>query len=176
MSGRAIWRGVSNALLPNERDLVGHGVVLVARRQVNPYLLAAAITAGLSFYGGWTVNQWRHDAHEKQAIEQAAAQQRELHALEQKRSSNVIAAQNVARTRETALRRDADSARDALDSLRTQSDAALSRARSSHDACIVTSSTATELLNQCGKRYTELGAKADRHSSDIETLMGAWPK
>lgn len=168
---------MSNALRSNERDVVGGHVELVAGWQViYTHVATAILSASLSFYGGWTVNQWRHDAHEKQAIEQAAAQQRELHALEQKRSSNVIAAQNVARTRETALRRDADSARGALDGLRTQSDAALQSARSSHDACIVTSLAATELLNQCGKRYTELGAKADRHASDIETLMGAWPK
>ena len=130
----------------------------------------------LAFGGGWQINQWRHDSHEKQAIEAAAVQERELHAMEQKRSSNVIAAQNVARTRETALRRDADSARDALDRLRTQSDAALQSARSSHDACIVTSVAATELLNQCGKRYTELGATADRHASDSMMLIESWPK
>ena len=140
------------------------------------YAATAILSASLAFGGGWQINQWRHDAHEKQAIEQAAAQQRELHRLEQKRSNGVIAAQNVARTREIVLRRDADSARDALDSLRDQSAAALLSARSSHDACIVASSAATELLNQCGKRYTELGATADRHASDIETLMGAWPK
>lgn len=136
----------------------------------------AIISASLAFGGGWQINQWRCESAQKQAIEQAATQERELHAMEQKRSNGVIAAQNVARTREIVLRRNADSARDALDSLRTQSDAAVQNARASHDACIVGSVTATELLNQCGKRYTELGAKADRWVSDIETLIGAWPK
>ena len=140
------------------------------------HVATAILSASLAFGGGWQVNQWRHDTHEKQAIEQAAAQQRELHALEQKRSNGVIAAQNVARTREIVLRRDADSARTELDSLRDKSAAAVQSARASHDACIVTSIAATELLNQCGKRYTELGAAADRHASDIETLVGAWPK
>ena len=143
---------------------------------MNPYLLAAAITAGLSFYGGWQINQWRHDAHEKQAIEQAADQQRELHALEQKRSSNVIAAQNVARQRETALRRDADSARDALDRLRTQSDAALQSARASHDACLVAANAQAVVQSQCTTELQTLARDADGHASDIETLRGAWPK
>ena len=140
------------------------------------HVATAILSASLSFYGGWTVNQWRHDAHEKQAIEQAAAQQRELHALEQKRSSNVIAAQNVARTRETALRRDADSARDALDRLRTQSDAALQSARTSHDACIASTTRFSVALNQCSAEYQAMGATADNWQSDALMLRDAWPK
>ena len=140
------------------------------------YAATALISASLAFGGGWQINQWRHDSHEKQAIEQAAAQQRELHAMEQKRSNGVIAAQNVARTRETALRRDADSARDALDSLRDKSAAALLSARSSHDACIVTASAQAVIQSQCATELTTLGGIADRHASDIETLVGAWPR
>ena len=134
------------------------------------------ILLSLAFGGGWQINQWRHDASQKQAIEAAAIAQRELHAMEQKRSNGVIAAQNVARTREIALRRDADSARDALDSLRTQSDAALSRARSSHDACSIAAAAQAIVLTQCATELTTLGGIADRHASDIETLVGAWPK
>jgi hypothetical protein len=152
-------------------------VVLVARWQViYTHVATAILSASLSFYGGWTVSQWRHDAHEKQAIEAAAAQQRELHALEQKRSSNVIAAQNVARTRETALRRDADSARDALDRLRTQSDAALQSARTSHDACLVAANAQAVVQSQCATELQTLARDADGHASDVETLRVAWPK
>ena len=140
------------------------------------YLAAALISAGIAFTGGWQINQWRHDAHEKQAIEAAAVAQRELHALEQKRSSNVIAAQNVARTRETALRRDADNARDALDILRTQSDAALLRARTSHDACLTSTARFSLALNQCSAEYQAMGAAADNWQSDAVMLRDAWPK
>ncbi len=143
---------------------------------MNPYLLAALISSGIAFYGGWTVNQWRHDAHEKQAIEQAAAQQRELHAMEQKRSNGVIAAQNVARTRETALRRDADSARDALDSLRSQSDAALQSARASHDACLVAANAQAVIQSQCATELQTLARDADGHASDAVMLRDAWPR
>ena len=167
---------MSNAWQRNERDVVGCHVELVAGWQVNPYILAAAITAALSFYGGWNVNQWRHDSEQKQAIEAAAVAQRELHALEQKRSNGVIAAQNVARTRETALRRDADNARNALDSLRTQSDAALLRARSSHDACITSTARFSLALNQCSAEYQAMGAAADNWQSDAVMLRDAWPK
>jgi len=143
---------------------------------MNPYLLAALISSGISFYGGWTVNQWRCESAQKQAIEAAAVAQRELHALEQKRSNGVIAAQNVARTRETALRRDADSARDALDSLRTQSDAALLIARSSHDACIVTANAQAVIQSQCTTELQTLARDADGHASDAKTLIDAWPR
>ena len=143
---------------------------------MNPYLLAALISSGIAFYGGWSVNQWRCESDQKQAIEAAAVAQRELHAVEQKRSNGVIAAQNVARTRETALRRDADSARNALDSLRTQSDAALQSARSSHDACIVTANAQAVVQSQCTTELQTLARDADGHASDAKTLMDAWPR
>jgi len=141
---------------------------------IQAYILTAAITA--AFGSGWQINQWRHDANEKQAIEAAAVAQRELYGMEQRRSNGVISAQNVARTREIVLRRDADSARSSIDGLREQSAVALLGARTSHDACLVASSTATELLNQCGKRYSELGATADRWVGEVILLQDSWPK
>ena len=140
------------------------------------HVATAILSASLAFGGGWKVNQWRHDSEQKQAIEAAAVAQRELHALEQKRSNGVIAAQNVARTRETALRRDADSARTELDSLRTQSDAALLRARSSHDACLVTANAQAVVLNQCAAEYQALAGIADGHASDAQLIFDSWPK
>ena len=140
------------------------------------YAATAILSASLAFTGGWQINQWRHDSEQKQAIEAAAVAQRELHALEQKRSNGVIAAQNVARTRETALRRDADSARTELDSLRTQSDAALLRARSSHDACNIAAAAQAVVLTQCATELQTLARDADGHASDAKTLMDAWPR
>ena len=34
---------------------------------MNPYLLVALISS--AFFGGWSVNDWRHDSKQKQAIE-----------------------------------------------------------------------------------------------------------
>lgn len=143
---------------------------------MNPYLIATLVSWGVVFYGGWQINQWRCESAQKQAIEAAAVAQRELHDLEQKRSNGVIAAQNTARTREIVLRRDADSARDALDSLRTQSDAALQSARTSHAACTVTATAQAVVLNQCAGEYQALARAADGHASDAKTLMDAWPR
>jgi hypothetical protein len=143
---------------------------------INTYAMTALISASMAFAGGWSINNWRCESAQKQTIEAAADQERELHTLEQKRSNGVIAAQNVARKRETALRRDADSARNALDSLRSQSDAALSRARTSHEACTVTANAQAVVLDQCGSELTTLARIADGHASDAQTLMDAWPK
>ena len=143
---------------------------------MNPYLLAWLIGFGMAFYGGWSVNQWRCESAQKQAIEAAAVAQQALHDLEQKRSAGVITAQNTARKREVALRRDADASRDALDGLRKQSDIAMQDARTSHAACTVTAAAQAVVLNQCAGEYQAMARAADAHTSDITTLMDAWPK
>lgn len=152
--------------------MVGRVAQLVAGWQmIQAHILTAALSASVAFGAGWQINDWRHDAHEKQAIEAAATAQRELHALEQARSRASLDAQNLARKRETVLRADAAAARDALAGLREQSALAVQGARASREACIVTTTTATELLNQCSKRYTDLGAAADRHVSDLRLQL-----
>ena len=138
--------------------------------------IITAIITGAAAFSGWQVNQWRHDANQKQTIEAAAVAQRELHALEQKRSSGVIAAQNVARTREAALRRDAAAAQSELDRLRTQSDAALHRARGSHAACLVAADAQAVVQSQCAAELTTLAEAADGHASDARLMLEAWPK
>lgn len=143
---------------------------------MNPYLIATLISWGVVFYGGWTVNNWRCESAQKQAIEAAAVQERELHALEQKRSAGVITAQNTARKREVALRRDADASRDALDGLRKQSALAVQIARASHDACNLTAAAQAVVLDQCGSELTTLARIADGHASDAQMMQDAWPK
>jgi hypothetical protein len=151
---------------------VGHGVALVARWQViYTHVATAILSASLSFYGGWTVNQWRHDASQKQAIEQAAAQQRELHALEQARSRAALDAQNLARQREVVLRADAAAARTELARVRTATQQATDTARADPQACPDTAASLGVVFDQCAAELAELGTKADRHVSDIRTLL-----
>ncbi len=135
---------------------------------MNPYLLAAAITAGLSFYGGWNVNQWRHDANEKQAIAQAAADQRELHALEQKRSSAALGAQVAARKQEARLRADAAASQSALVSLQSSTDAALRAAAADHATCTAVSNSLGELFTASADRYRNVAAQIDQCGIDLK--------
>ena len=137
------------------------------------YVAAGALAGALGFSSAWQIQNWRADAHEKDRIVLAAEQERKLHAVEQAGRDAVIAAQNLARTREAKLRADAAGARNALVGLRAATDGAVSAARASHDACVVAATTTSQLLNECSEKYRELGEVADRHVSDIQTLMDA---
>lgn len=137
---------------------------------MNPYLLVALISS--AFFGGWSVNDWRHDSEQKQAIEAAAVEQRKLHALEQARSNAVLAAQVLARKSEARLRADAATSKSALVGLRDTSSRALQAAASSLAACTAISATYDELLNDSEGRYQELAVKADEHVIDLRVQSG----
>ena len=128
----------------------------------------ALISASLAFGGGWQINQWRHDSHEKQAIEAAAVAQRELHRLEQVRSSSTLAAQVLARKQEARLRSDAAASQSSLVSLRDTSAAALRATAGNLAACVAISATYDELLTDSAGAYRELAAKADEHVIDLK--------
>ena len=140
------------------------------------YLAAALAFLVVGFGSGWEVQKWRMESNEKHRIEAAATQERELYAMEQKRSSNVIDAQSAARKRETGLRTDAAAASDELERLRSQSTAALLAASTSLDACNSLGNTHSELLLNCSKQYAAMASEADQWVSDVKTLTEAWPK
>ena len=102
------------------------------------------------------------------------AQERAARAAIERTTSAVITAQNEAATRAADLRQSADAARSESDRLRESIATAMRAAAASLDACTVTASAIGGLLAQCGREYQELGAKTDRHVSDIKTLMAAW--
>ena len=94
-------------------------------------------------------------------------------------TQKVLDAQNEAKKRETLLRADVQSARNALDSLHHAAD--LSRAAyrltgAPANAGADAADAAVDLFSRCSERYADLAAKADAHVSDIKTLIQAWPK
>lgn len=142
-----------------------------------PYsLIGVAIVASVAFFGGWKVQGWHRDSLEKERAEQKLADVRLSAAVSIRRADNVILAQNAAAARAAVARADADRARSELDGLRAASDAAVSAARASHEACVVTASAQSNVLKQCGESYRGLAEIADRHVNDIKTLTEAWPK
>ena len=143
---------------------------------MNPQLIIAALIAAAGFCSAWKIQDWRMDAKEKDYVEQALFDQRLAATAAIRRTEAVITATNAATVRATALRRDADASRDALDGLRKQSDLAVQDARTSHAACTVTATAQAVVLNQCAGEYQALARIADAHTSDITTLMEAWPK
>lgn len=119
--------------------------------------------------------QWAQD----RAASAEAKTQSEItaRAQEQAWADQQTKERNHAIARETQIRADADGAHVAADSLRAQlTDTARRMSSLAPAACVDTGTALTELLAQCADRYTDLAAKADRHVSDLQTLMGSWPK
>lgn len=138
---------------------------------MNPYVMAWLIGLGVAFYGGWTVNDWRHDAEQKQAVEQAAADQREFHRLEQARISAALGAQVLARKSEARLRADSAASQSALVGLQDATAGALRAAALSHAACTAVSAAYSELLTDSAASYRALATKADEHLIDLRVQI-----
>jgi predicted trehalose synthase len=78
--------------------------------------------------------------------------------------------------RSIAIRRDADSARTAADSLRDEITRTVRDASTSLDACTQRAAALGELCAAVTESHRALAEKADRHTSDLSTLIQAWPK
>jgi hypothetical protein len=136
-------------------------------------LVLALVAAG--FLGGWKTQGWRHEAAEKQRVEQVAEHNIEVQRMATRAQTRVIEAQNAAAERLDSLRVAAAGARAERDRLRDAASASIAAARSGHQACIANASALAEVFGQCAGRYVDLAEKADGHVSDIQTMTDAWP-
>lgn len=153
-------------------------------------LISSLVAAVLAFAAAWTVQGWRYDAeieglkgkHQKAMSDQALdlAEQRTeqiRHVLKAERSqrAQVDQALAAARGREVALQRDVAAVRAQRDGLRDAADAAVRMSGESHGACLSRVAAFREVFDQCAARYGEVAERADRHASDVRTLIEAWP-
>jgi hypothetical protein len=147
---------------------------------MNPLILSALISAAVAGYSTYQVQEWRYGAKEKERVEQesvqALAAKDELRALENRRYTVAAAAQAAAVGRDIDLRRAADGSRAALIGLSHAAEQALREADASHTACTQRAAALNGLLVDSATKYRDLGEKASRHVSDIQTLIDAWPK
>ena len=91
--------------------------------------------------------------------------------------ANVLKAKNEATIREELLRTSAASAQSESDGLRDDLAAIRGQlGQLSRDAVAERAVAISVVLDQCARRYQGLAAVADRHVSDLKTLMAAWPK
>ena len=141
---------------------------------MTPQIIMVAIIALAGFGSGWTIQNWRYGAKENERAQQTLVQIQASAASNIRRADNVIAAQNRANDRAVVLRRDADSSRVELGRLRDE----LARSRSSLTpaACPERAAAIGDVLAECAGAYQDLAGKTDRHTSDIHTLIDAWPK
>ena len=146
--------------------------------QIKLYLTLAAVVA--AFGAGWAVNGLRLNAkidkiqlaYQKAldtSIERARTKEQEWETkLNQERDN--------ATKREIQLRADADSAHSANDGLRLQlSDTARRIAQATPATVADTAVALSELLGNCTTEYLDVAEKAQRHASDVETLIKSWP-
>jgi hypothetical protein len=146
------------------------------------HLIAAAAAA----LAAWLVQDWRLGEQIAQ-LQTAAAEQRAQaaedlteqvrHVLKAERSQHarVAQAERAARAREVLLRDAAAAARAERDSVRDASAAAVRTAQESAAACPERAAALGAVFDQCTARYEALAQRADRHASDVRTLIEAWP-
>ena len=138
-------------------------------------ILAIVVLLG-SFTAGWTINGWRYQSKEKERVEQDLANIRSSAAATIRRADNVIAAQNAEAVRMVLLRNAAAGSRAALLGLSDAAEQALRDAASSHDACRIRADALGDVFRSCAEVLQGVAEKADRHVSDKQTLIEAFPK
>ena len=147
---------------------------------MSPQLLIAAVIASIGFSGGfglaWKIQAGTINKKEAQYAESKLAQVRQSAAADIRRLDNTITAQRAATTREVALRRDRDRAHSELERLRIALQRDMPGSGDATTACTERADPARELFLECAADLTALAGKADRHASDAQSLMDAWPK
>ena len=136
--------------------------------------VAAGIAAGFGLawqLQAWSITQMELDhANERISLQRTARQNAERYVAQ------ISAAQANATTRAVVLRAAADRTRDAGNGLRIKTADAVRTAASDPAACSDTAATLGKLFTAGTDEYRKLAEIADRHASDAQTLIEAWPK
>jgi hypothetical protein len=143
---------------------------------MNITLIVSTVAAAAGFAVAWNLQAHQITKQELNHAQERIEIQRAARVVADRASTAVIVAQNNAAARGAVLRRDADAARAAADSLRDDIDVASRAAATSLAACTVTTTTYGRLLIASTEEYRKLAADCSVHVSDIRTLVEAWPK
>ena len=139
-------------------------------------IIIALVIASMGFGSAWTIQDWRYGSMEVKRAEQKLADVRQSAARDIRIADNTIQAQSEAAKRVAALRRDADTARSALDRLQSDSADALRTSSASLEACTQYAATSSKLFDQCGARLQEVARDADAWQSNALMLDQSWPE
>ena len=147
---------------------------------MNPLLIATLISGAISAVVGfglaWQlqaghITQLKLDqSDERSSIQRTARQNLERY------MQTVSTAQANATTRSVALRTAADRTRDVGNGLRLQTATTVRTAASDPAASADAAAALGAVFNQCSTELESMGEVADRHASDAQTLVEAWPK
>ena len=141
------------------------------------YVLAAIVSAALSGWGVWNVQNWRYGAKEAERLEQVRETEKFNRQIENRQSGNVIGALNAANQRAKDSAVAAADASAAVDGLRNELDR-IKRGLpgTTLDACRHDAAALATVFAQCSKEYSAMGGHAQGHADDTLTLEQAWPK
>lgn len=147
---------------------------------LNPWLwlgVALVVIGGFIGFRMWTNSLIEQGRQEVRAEVEAITKAQEQAAaaitanLEAQKDEAVKQAEERAKRNAVA----AAGARRELDRLRSEIGSTEYVAADSCTAAIDRAAALGELLGECSERYTEVAAKADRHSSDAAAFLAAWP-
>ena len=159
---------------------------IVGNPMVLPALLAAAFVTGVTVgsSAAWYIQSIRIDKAETAHLRYAAEVEQnaiaaKLAALDKERFwlGEIENARINAQSREARLKRDVANAQSAVVGLRNDLGALRARLATSTEAsCLATADSLGVLLGQCAEAYRDVSEIADRHASDVQTLIEAWPR
>jgi hypothetical protein len=130
---------------------------------------------------GATVQEWRWDAkysgYQRDILKEKNEAVTKARAEERARANQVQEALNAAIKREQALRSNAAALRNANSGLLLDL-TGLQRRLSEEpvEAVRIRAATLATVFGYCTTAYSELAERCDRHVSDKQTLIEAWPK
>jgi response regulator RpfG family c-di-GMP phosphodiesterase len=143
---------------------------------ITVFIASALLAAAGGFSTAWQIQEGRIEHEQNNRLTEQAKAQQELHAMEQARSTQVIAAQNSARERERRLRMDAATSDAVSQRLRSALAVAVQTARTDPNACVERTTTIGELLAECSAAFGSMAATADRVNADRQLMADSWPK
>lgn len=144
-------------------------------------IVAIALVCLAIFAAGWSHGagsvQAKWDAEKIILQQQAHATELASRAKEQSLMNKLTEAQNAATIREQKIRADADAARAAAGGLHDTIAALRGElSKATAEACRSTADAALAVFGECQARYGALAEAADRHASDAELCLDAWPE
>ena len=149
-----------------------------------PQLAAFVGAVAIGFGLAWNLQGMRVDAldvefgqYRNEVEQNAIAAKHAMLDKEQFWRQEVENARINAQSREARLKRDVANAQSAVVGLRNDLSALRSRLATSTEAsCLAAADSIGGLLAQCAEDYRAMAEIADRHTSDVQTLIEAWPK
>lgn len=143
---------------------------------MNFTIITSAVSIALGFGGAWSLRGHQIDKLKLDQANERISLQRAARATLERSLSNSTQAANNATLRGVAIRSNAAGTAAAGNGLRLTTEATVRAATDNPAACSQSAAALGAVFDLCSTELQSLAEKADRHVSDLQTLMAAWPK